>query len=369
MSNVVIRHGSFRGSRLAKGLLVVSAMIVSSLGFAQAESNYRTLIDKGNTQLQAGNAQSATTIGEAAIHEDASRWEGYALAGGALMNLKRYEEATDMLSKAIEKAPESKQPALRELRRQSLVAESRSSATAATPVPAATISQAEVVLWKSIESSHNSGDFQTYIDQYPHGAFVALAQRHLVEAKYPPDGISLSSVPTRTGVLSRDLAKPIIASQKAMQDKNYDEAIADLRAAQADPVPKSDYDNFTITSRLAFAYLNEHRQDDALPLLLQAARSDYASPVQQMQWLKGVMMICFAQKDFSRSLAIANEAAAHGAGDPAFLEVIAEAQLALGKYTDAVLTMQVAVNRQVNPDEKMLGLLKDMKSKAETAGN
>jgi tetratricopeptide (TPR) repeat protein len=352
---------------LTKGLLVVSAMIVSSLGVAQAQSDYRTLIDTGNTQLQAEDAESARKAAEAAIHQDASRWEGYALAGGALMNLRRYEEATDMLSKAIERAPEQKQPALRELRRQCLVADSRPSAPATTPVPAATISQAEVVLWKSIESSHNSGDFQTYIDQYPHGAFVALAQRHLVEIKYPPDGTSLSSVPTRTGLLTRDLAKPIIASQKAMQDENYDEAIADLKAAQAVSVAKSDYDNFTITSRLAFAYLKKQRQDDALPLLLQAAHSEYAFPVQQRQWLKAATMIYFGQKDFSRTLAVANDAAAHGAGDPAFLEVIAETQSALGKYNDAALTMQVAVNRQVNPDEKMLGLLKDMKSKAEIA--
>jgi hypothetical protein len=33
--------------------------------------------------------------GEAAIKMNADRWEGYALAGGALMNLKRYEEAAE----------------------------------------------------------------------------------------------------------------------------------------------------------------------------------------------------------------------------------------------------------------------------------
>src|ERR1700722_18479216 len=104
MSDAVMRDWSFRGGRLAKGLLVVSAMIVSSLGVAQTQSDYRTLIDKGNTQLQADDAESARKAGEAAVHQDASRWEGYALAGGALMNLRRYEEATDMLSKAIERA-------------------------------------------------------------------------------------------------------------------------------------------------------------------------------------------------------------------------------------------------------------------------
>ena len=50
--------------------------------------------------------------------------------GSALMNLKRYEDAADALSKAIDRAPESKQPALRDMRRRSLLAESGYPATA-----------------------------------------------------------------------------------------------------------------------------------------------------------------------------------------------------------------------------------------------
>jgi hypothetical protein len=38
------------------------------------------------------------------------------------------------------------------------------------------------VLWKTIENSANPADFQTYLNQYPNGAFAALAQRHLDEA-------------------------------------------------------------------------------------------------------------------------------------------------------------------------------------------
>ncbi len=59
-----------------------------------------------------------------AIKIGADRWEGYALMGSALMNLKRYEDAADALSKAIERAPDSKQPSLRDLRRRCLLAES-----------------------------------------------------------------------------------------------------------------------------------------------------------------------------------------------------------------------------------------------------
>jgi hypothetical protein len=97
------------------------------------------------------------------------------------MYLKRYEDAADALSKAIDRAPESKQPALRDLRRQCLLAESGYPAVANTSVPATT-SQSEIVLWKSIENSHNTTDFQNYLGQYPNGGFVELARRHLAGA-------------------------------------------------------------------------------------------------------------------------------------------------------------------------------------------
>jgi len=47
----------------------------------------------------------------------------------------------------------------------------------------ATASQAEIVLWKSIENSRNAADFQNYLGQYPNGAFVEPARRHLADAE------------------------------------------------------------------------------------------------------------------------------------------------------------------------------------------
>jgi tetratricopeptide (TPR) repeat protein len=164
---------------LGLGLALIACAVYSG---AHAGPGYDAFIKQGNALLQAGNADQALNSGEAAIRVGADRWEGYALAGGALMNLKRYEDAADALSKAIDRAPESKQPALRDLRRQCLLAESGYPAVANTGVPATT-GQVEIVLWKSIENSHDTADFQSYLDQYPNGAFVELARRHLADAK------------------------------------------------------------------------------------------------------------------------------------------------------------------------------------------
>jgi TPR repeat protein len=161
-------------ARALRHLTILTLMMgVTALHAQTPLPSYATLIAKGNELLQAGNIQSALRQGEAAIAKNSAGWEGYALKGVALMDLKQAEEAADALSEAIRRAPEEKKAALRDLRRQAL-----GGSQASAPVqPAETsVSQAEVVLWKSIENSENQKDFSAYLAQYPNGAFVALAR-------------------------------------------------------------------------------------------------------------------------------------------------------------------------------------------------
>jgi tetratricopeptide (TPR) repeat protein len=115
--------------------LALALMAGASNSSARSAPGYDALITRGNSLLQAGNDDQALNSGEAAIGMKADRWEGYALAGSALMHLKRYEDAADALSKAIERAPESQQHALRDLRRQCLLAESGYPAVASPSLP------------------------------------------------------------------------------------------------------------------------------------------------------------------------------------------------------------------------------------------
>jgi hypothetical protein len=85
---------------------------------AQGTSNYDALVQQGNSQLQAGNNEQALASAKTAIKTNANRWEAYAIAGGALLNLKRYEEAVDQFSHAIDRAPQAKQEGLRALRKE-----------------------------------------------------------------------------------------------------------------------------------------------------------------------------------------------------------------------------------------------------------
>lgn len=159
--------------------IAICATLTCCLGaaLAQPAPNYDSLVQQGKTQLQAGNSAAALATGQQAIQLDANRWEAYALAGGALMNLKRYDEAIDDLTKSIERAPEAKQAGLRDLRKECILSESGVSPTPVAPVQPASTTQAEIVMWKSIENSQKRSDFEVYLSQYPNGAFSALARR------------------------------------------------------------------------------------------------------------------------------------------------------------------------------------------------
>jgi Tetratricopeptide repeat len=155
------------------------ALLACSAGGVRAADDFSNLIQNGNAQLQAGDTEAALKAADAAIHNRPSRWEGYALKGGALMDLKRYEDAADSLTTAIAHAPDDKKPALRELRRQSLSAESGASPDTKVVGDGRQTTQAEIVLWKTIENSKNPDDYRGYLQEYPSGAFAVLATQHL----------------------------------------------------------------------------------------------------------------------------------------------------------------------------------------------
>jgi len=120
-------------------VMVIMAALCACDAGAQGTSAHDVQLQQGTAQLRSGDADAALASGDAAIRIAPERWDGYALAGRALLRLKRYEAAADALGLAIERAPPSQQPALRDLRRESLLQESgvTGAATAPTGQPSA----------------------------------------------------------------------------------------------------------------------------------------------------------------------------------------------------------------------------------------
>jgi tetratricopeptide (TPR) repeat protein len=176
--------------------------------------------------------------------------------------------------------------------------------------------------------------------------------------------LSLFALPlTTVTVLSAEqptvtnkLAKPLKAAQDAMAAKNYDEAMAKIKEAQAFP-EKTPYDNWVINTFLLKVYAAKQDMASEVPVIETLAQSQYTTPDQKRVYLKSVAQYYYQTKDYNRALETANEAVKAGATDSDVMGLIARSQYLTGKYKDAAATMQEIVGKQEKPDEDSLKLL------------
>ncbi len=175
-------------SLVSRSAIATLGLLLSAMAAGQT-ANYNQLIAQAQADLQAGNAAQALTESQKAIAAAPSRWEAYVVAGGALQMEQQYDKAVDDFTQALKLAPAAKQTGVKNLLEKCIRAQvaaqsapAPSSTTLAPPLvpePAseASVTQAEVVLWKSIQNSTNLSDFQAYLQRYPNGAFTPLARK------------------------------------------------------------------------------------------------------------------------------------------------------------------------------------------------
>jgi tetratricopeptide (TPR) repeat protein len=176
--------------------------------------------------------------------------------------------------------------------------------------------------------------------------------------------LSLFALPlTTVAVLSADqptvsnkLAKPLKAAQDAMAAKNYDEAMAKIKEAQAVP-EKTPYDNWVINTFLLKVYAAKQDMASEVPVIENLAQSQYTTADQKKIYLKSVAQYYYQTKDYNKALETANEAVKAGASDSDVMGLIARSQYLTGKYKEAAATMQEIVGKQEKPDEDSLKLL------------
>jgi hypothetical protein len=165
--------------------------------------------------------------------------------------------------------------------------------------------------------------------------------------------------------VSKAVAKPLKAAQDALAAKKLDEALAHVREAQGAAGEKTAYDNYVMNIMLFQIYQQKQDLGDAIPVLQQAAQSQYATPDQQKLWLKNISLYYFQQKDYAKALDVADQAVKHGVNDLDTLGLIAKAQYLSGKYKEAAATQQEIVAKQDKPDEESLKLLWQFDLKAD----
>jgi hypothetical protein len=141
-----------------------------------------------------------------------------------------------------------------------------------------------------------------------------------------------------------------------MAAKNYDEAMAKIKEAQAFP-EKTPYDNWVINTFLLKVYAAKQDMASEVPVIETLAQSQYTTPEQKKIYLKSVAQYYYQTKDYNKALETANEAVKAGASDSDVMGLIARSQYLTGKYKDAAATMQDIVGKQEKPDEDSLKLL------------
>src|SRR5579863_843674 len=195
--------------------------------------------------------------------------------------------------------------------------------------------------------------------------FVAVFASLCTSAWLCGAAIAADQPPAAGPQVSKTVAKPLKAAQDALAAKKLDEALAHVREAQGAAGEKTAYDNYVMNIMLFQIYQQKQDMGDAIPVLQQAAQSQYAAPEQQKLWLKNIALSYFQQKDYTKALDVADQAVKHGVNDADTMGLIAKAQYLTGKYKDAANTMQEIVAKQDKPDEESLKLLWQFDLKAD----
>jgi hypothetical protein len=163
-------------------------------------------------------------------------------------------------------------------------------------------------------------------------------------------GVADADQPT----VSKALAKPLKAANEAMQARNWDAALSNIKEAQSAAGERSAYDHFLINEMLGFVYSQKQDYPAAEPALEAAAQSPYASPEQKKAWLKAVMGMFFAQRDYAKTVEIGELAVKQGVTDADTYTTIADSQSKLGDCKNAAATIQQVIVHQGKPDQKLL---------------
>ena len=129
-----------QGSLVMKRFVMFTAMLMAAvlpMELLTQTADYNKVIAQAKADLAGGHNAEALAGTQRAIQIDTSRWEAYLVAGSALENQKQFDPAVDNYTKALERAPEPKKAAVRDLLEQCKKLGAASSP--AVSMPAATV--------------------------------------------------------------------------------------------------------------------------------------------------------------------------------------------------------------------------------------
>jgi TolA-binding protein len=162
--------------------------------------------------------------------------------------------------------------------------------------------------------------------------------------------------------VSRELAKPLKAVQDAMAAKQYADAIAKAKEANAIS-GKSPYDQYIINEFLLAAYAATGNYAEAADRIEANQGSSFTPGNVRAQRVRTLMALYYQMRNWGKVTEYGAQARANGDNSNDTLQLIANANYLQGKYKEAMTAMQEIVNRADDnggrPDEKSLKFVWD----------
>jgi tetratricopeptide (TPR) repeat protein len=161
--------------------------------------------------------------------------------------------------------------------------------------------------------------------------------------------------------VSPKLAKDFSDAQDAKNAKKWPDVIAKVKAIQANPEPKSAYDNYVANAFLMQAYLGLGDQGNLEQPLEVLAASDYEPAAQKPAIYQSLASLNFQSKNYDKAIEFTNKAIALGNSSEDMTQMLASSYYLSNRYKEALAVWQDIVSKAEaagkKPDEKTLKLI------------
>ena len=159
--------------------------------------------------------------------------------------------------------------------------------------------------------------------------------------------------------VSAAAGKDLQAAQKAMADKKYDEALADLDRVKANP-KKNDYDEFAMNQFYYNIYVAQKKLSEAEPPLEAWLNSKFLKPEDQKRLVVAAAYLNYQIQNYDKTIEFGNRAVKEGYAPPQLQQAIAQAYYLKNDYRGTDRFVRAVVDDQIKaggmPSDEILSL-------------
>jgi tetratricopeptide (TPR) repeat protein len=149
---------------------------------------------------------------------------------------------------------------------------------------------------------------------------------------------------------------PLKAAQEAIQKKNWNQALAKIKEAQAIQ-PRTAFEDYKVNELLWYVYLQQGRNADAARVLEEQIASGQMPAGERVQRTKTLAQLQFRAGSFSRAAQTANQYLKSAPGDYDMQILVAQSYFQQKDYKAAAAAAQRIAKASAKPSQDLLQLL------------